>query len=78
MIELVLLRQRGIRFLVACAWFGVFAIPVVGLLVGSDDVIATLTIALMAMVLPTLHAWRGRLLDAFGGLARNTPAQDHG
>lgn len=25
-----------------------------------------------------VHAWRGRLLDAFGGLARNTPAQDHG
>lgn len=25
-----------------------------------------------------VHAWRGRLLDAFGGLARNAPAQDHG
>ncbi|WP_338662033.1 glutathione S-transferase family protein [Pararoseomonas sp. SCSIO 73927] len=23
-----------------------------------------------------VHAWRGRLLDAFGGLARNSPAED--
>ena len=23
-----------------------------------------------------VHAWRGRLLDAFGGLARNVPAED--